>query len=158
MGLLLWFYLSGLTILMGAELNSEIEHASAFGKDVGEKVPGARKKIGAAAEREHEARGELPLGSLREDVNCDLDPAVPPGRHDEPGVRPSELLIGADRDRDIHAAWPSGLLSYFFPAFRGCPRSDRPEWVSGCHASGRSFPPHPQYTGSLFTGITDCCG
>jgi uncharacterized BrkB/YihY/UPF0761 family membrane protein len=128
MVLLLWFYLSGLTILMGAELNSEIEHASPFGKDVGEKVPGGRKKIGAAAEREHEApkaRGELTLGSLREDVNCDLDPAVPPGSRDEPGVRPSELLIGAaallpvalkigrdvrkkvggpDRDRDDRAA------------------------------------------------------
>ena len=46
MVLMLWFYLSGLAILMGAELNSEIEHASPYGKDVGEKVPGRRKRSG----------------------------------------------------------------------------------------------------------------
>jgi len=31
--LLLWFYISGLAILVGAELNAEIEHASPYGKD-----------------------------------------------------------------------------------------------------------------------------
>lgn len=49
--LMLWFYISGLVILSGAELNAEIEHASAYGKAPGEKVPGEKKKIGAAAER-----------------------------------------------------------------------------------------------------------
>ena len=48
--LLTWFYLSGLAILIGAELNAEIEHASPYGKNVGEKVPGEKKKIGPAAE------------------------------------------------------------------------------------------------------------
>ena len=38
--LLLWFYISGLVILIGAEMNAEIEHASPHGKDMGEKVPG----------------------------------------------------------------------------------------------------------------------
>ena len=47
--LLLWFYISGLAILVGAEMNAEIEHASPYGKDPGEKVPGQKKKIGAAA-------------------------------------------------------------------------------------------------------------
>jgi membrane protein len=37
---LLWFYVSGLAILVGAELNAILEHASADGKDPGEKVPG----------------------------------------------------------------------------------------------------------------------
>ena len=37
---LLWFYVSGLAILMGAEMNAVIEHASPMGKDPGEKVPG----------------------------------------------------------------------------------------------------------------------
>jgi membrane protein len=49
--LLLWFYLSGLVIVIGAEMNAEIEHASPWGKAPGEKVPGQRKKIGAAAAR-----------------------------------------------------------------------------------------------------------
>ena len=56
--LLLWFYISGLAILVGAELNAEIEHASPHGKDPGEKVPGQKKKIGAAAARAYKERLE----------------------------------------------------------------------------------------------------
>lgn len=51
MVLLLWFYISGLVILFGAELNAEVEHASPYGKEAGEKVPGEKRKIGPAAER-----------------------------------------------------------------------------------------------------------
>ena len=54
--LLLWFYISGLAILVGAELNAEIEHASPHGKDPGEKVLGQKKKIGAAAARAYKER------------------------------------------------------------------------------------------------------
>lgn len=54
--LLLWFYVSGLAILVGAELNAEIEHASPHGKEPGEKVPGQRKKIGRAAARAYKER------------------------------------------------------------------------------------------------------
>jgi membrane protein len=57
--LMLWFYLSSLAILVGAELNAEIEHASPHGKDPGEKVPGERRKIGAAAARAYTARRQL---------------------------------------------------------------------------------------------------
>jgi membrane protein len=39
---LLWLYVSGLAILMGAEINAVIEHASPVGKDSGEKMPGGR--------------------------------------------------------------------------------------------------------------------
>ena len=93
--LLLWFYLSGIALLMGAELNAEIEHASPYGKDVGEKMPGEKKKIGPLAEREYEqrkAKREFPIRPFPDDVNCDIEhtPAS-----DERAVRPSELLIGA---------------------------------------------------------------
>jgi len=49
--LMLWFYISGLAILVGAEINSELEHASRHGKAPGEKFPGARKELGTAAAR-----------------------------------------------------------------------------------------------------------
>ena len=54
--LLLWFYISGLAILVGAELNAEIEHASPYGKAPGEKIPGQKKKIGVAAARAYRQR------------------------------------------------------------------------------------------------------
>jgi membrane protein len=54
--LMLWFYITAVAILLGAEMNAEIEHASPHGKDPGEKVPGERKKIGCAAKREWEKR------------------------------------------------------------------------------------------------------
>jgi membrane protein len=51
MVLMLWFYISGLVLLAGAEMNAEIEHASPYGKAPGEKVPGEKRKIGPAAMR-----------------------------------------------------------------------------------------------------------
>lgn len=54
--LMLWFYLSALAVLVGAEMNAEIEHSSPYGKDEGEKVPGEKKKIGFAARRAWEER------------------------------------------------------------------------------------------------------
>jgi membrane protein len=56
MVLMLWFYLSGLVLLLGAEMNAEIEHASAYGKAEGEKVPGQKRTIGPALKRTWEAR------------------------------------------------------------------------------------------------------
>ena len=49
--LMLWFYVTGLVILLGAEMNAEIEHASPYGKDEGEKVPGEKRKLGPARMR-----------------------------------------------------------------------------------------------------------
>jgi len=56
MVLLLWLYVSSLAILVGAEMNAEIEHASPHGKEPGEKVPGQRKRIGVLAARAWQAR------------------------------------------------------------------------------------------------------
>jgi membrane protein len=94
MVLMLWFYLSGIAILVGAELNAEIEHASPYGKDVGEKVPGEKKKIGALAERNYEkrkAKGEIPVRPFREGINCDIEWGTKP---EDRSVRSSDLLIG----------------------------------------------------------------
>jgi membrane protein len=93
MVLLLWFYLSAIAFLLGAELNAEIEHASPYGKDVGEKVPGEKKKIGVAAQRAHEerrTRGMTEVAPFPDDINCDLDRPQP--RPEK--VRLSDLLIG----------------------------------------------------------------
>jgi len=54
--LMLWFYISALAVLVGAEMNAEIEHASPHGKDPGEKVPNEKKKLGARAARAFEER------------------------------------------------------------------------------------------------------
>ena len=64
MVLMLWLYISGAVILFGAEMNAEIEHASPYGKEAGEKVKGQRRLIGTAAMRAWIARrrgqGEKP--------------------------------------------------------------------------------------------------
>ena len=94
--LLTWFYISGLAILVGAELNAEIEHASPYGKDVGEKVPGEKKKIGTAAARHYEerkAKGEIAIAPFADDVNCDIDRVAASEHHDR--LRASDLILGA---------------------------------------------------------------
>jgi membrane protein len=66
--LMLWFYLSALAVLVGAELNAEIEHASPDGKDPGEKVAGEKQMIQAT-------------GTFRPAItsaNCELDGDLPP--------------------------------------------------------------------------------
>ena len=95
--LLLWFYVSGLCILMGAEMNAEIEHASPYGKAPGEKVPGERRKIGVLAEREYEERlqrGEVPdAAAAASQPNCPLEEQEKP-RAAVAGSRPSEVIVG----------------------------------------------------------------
>jgi membrane protein len=48
---LLWFYVSGIAILTGAELNAEIDHASPYGKAPGQKNAQGKLLIGARAAR-----------------------------------------------------------------------------------------------------------
>jgi membrane protein len=51
MVLLLWFYMSGFVLLLGAVLNAKIEHAAPIGKNPGEKVEGQRRRISKDAMR-----------------------------------------------------------------------------------------------------------
>ena len=92
--LMTWFYVSSLAILVGAELNAEIEHASPYGKDPGEKVPGEKKTIGAAAEREW--REQKASGTFRPAIaaaNCNVDADLPPATA-PPRPRTSDWVIG----------------------------------------------------------------
>jgi membrane protein len=94
MVLMLWFYCSGLAMLLGAELNAEIEHSSPYGKDPGERVPGEKRVVGARAQRFYEekrAKGELPIQPIPEGVNCDIDRGE---AMREPAAKPSDLIIG----------------------------------------------------------------
>ena len=51
MVVLLWLYVSSIAVLIGAELNSEIEHASPHGKAAGQKTPDGRRVLGPKAAR-----------------------------------------------------------------------------------------------------------
>ncbi|HXE81035.1 MAG TPA: YihY/virulence factor BrkB family protein [Vicinamibacterales bacterium] len=98
--LLLWFYASGLAILIGAELNAEIERASPYGKAPGKKVPGEKRKIGVAAMREWEKEEQRrELGEPRRPVATAVRPLEP---------RPSPLLVVA-----------GGIVAAILEAFRG---------------------------------------
>ena len=69
--LLLWFYVSSIAVLIGAELNSEIEHASPQGKAPGEKTTAeGRRVLGDRGQR-------LP------------EPAAAAGSSSAPGAKPS---------------------------------------------------------------------
>jgi membrane protein len=96
---LVWLYVSSLAVLIGAELNVEIEHASPYGKEPGEKAAGEKKKIGALAEREwlkDRAAGRLRPAIAR--ANCDVDAELPPARPpDSPSFSDwllSSLVVG----------------------------------------------------------------
>ncbi len=91
--LLTWFYVSSLAILVGAELNAEIEHASPYGKDPGEREPGEKKTLGVAAERAW--REQKAAGTFRPAIaagNCDVDTDLPPAA--APPPRASDWVVG----------------------------------------------------------------
>lgn len=89
--LLLWFYVSGLAILAGAELNAEIEHASPYGKAPGQKNASGKLMLGRRAARAFEQQRH----SL---VKSSGSMAIRPAREVQPAlVRPrSAADIQAD--------------------------------------------------------------
>ena len=96
--LMLWLYISGLVILVGAELNAEVEHASPYGKAPGEKVPGQRKKIGLAAFRAYKERMAHSANRQAPDAKSAADEAAI--RHEKAtGVGPS--MVTTDNARTL---------------------------------------------------------
>jgi membrane protein len=85
--LMLWFYISGLAILAGAEMNAEIEHASPYGKDPGEKVPGQRKKLGPRAARAFAESGKSGAKAPERQPAPTPRPYVPQPVHARQGER-----------------------------------------------------------------------
>jgi membrane protein len=103
--LMLWFYLSGMAILVGAEMNAEIEHASPWGKAPGEKVPGQRRSLGARARKAWEARDEV--RPKRTDVS---------GQHSEPApIAPAPVKTVVDRSRrtSLFPGLPLFMISWW---------------------------------------------
>ena len=91
-----WLYVSSLAVLVGAEMNAEIEHASPYGKDPGEKVVGEKKKIGALAEREwREAKAAGRLRPAIARANCDVDADLQPAR--PANASAPHIRLGAER-------------------------------------------------------------
>jgi membrane protein len=74
---LLWFYVSGIAILTGAELNAEIEHASPYGKAPGQKNAHGKRLLGARAAR---AFQERPRSGEEAPVAAVAGPPSPPSK------------------------------------------------------------------------------
>jgi membrane protein len=92
---MVWLYVSSLAVLIGAELNAEIEHSSPYGKERGEKALGEKKKIGILAEREwHEARAAGRIRPAISRANCDVDVDLPPARPPDVRPRTSDFVLG----------------------------------------------------------------
>ncbi len=102
---LLWLYITGVVLLVGAELNAEIEHASPYGKNPGEKKPGERRKIGIAAQRAWEdlerrakAGGTPSLSpAMATQANCDVDEPTPAHPAKVPAAAPAHAMASSGR-------------------------------------------------------------
>ena len=126
---MLWFYVSALAVLVGAELNAEIEHASPYGKDPGERVPGEKEKIGAVAERAWE-EGEA-AGTLKPAIataNCDVDDDLL-RRRAARAPRASDWIVSG-----LVLAKPPARLREAARAVRPGPRLSRPGSARHVHA------------------------
>jgi len=115
--LMLWFYVSAFAVLIGAELNAEIEHTSPYGKEPGEREAGEKRKLGVVAERawlDGKAAGTLKPAIAQ--ANCDIDvdligdrSRLETGRDPSPARRetgrdPSQVQF--DTDRNLSPARP----------------------------------------------------
>ena len=87
---LLWFYVSGIAILAGAELNAEIEHASPYGKPPGQKNAEGRRLLGARAARWFERNDGVDTVELRVPLPPTAAPATSPAK---PGLGAALMTV-----------------------------------------------------------------
>ena len=73
---LLWLYVSGLALLVGAEFNSEIEHASPYGKAPGQKSAQGRVLLGARAARAFAERQPAVAPAVAPEAASPASPAL----------------------------------------------------------------------------------
>jgi membrane protein len=76
--MLLWFYLSGIALILGAEMNATVEHASPYGKAPGQKSPAGKRLLGARAARAFAQQPPAPAPSPVADVAVPTAPAPSP--------------------------------------------------------------------------------
>jgi hypothetical protein len=139
MVLMLWFYCSGLALLLGAELNAEIEHASPYGKDRASACPARRRSSAARAQRLYEreareGRAPDPADSRRGELRHRFGPAAVGSARGEP----SDLIIGTIA---LAPARPLGRAARRLTKAR----IQRQRTVGGgCHEPGRSSHQSPR--------------
>jgi membrane protein len=100
---MLWFYLSGIAILAGAELNAEIEHASPHGKAPGQKNAQGKLMIGARAARafrQQEAEKKTPPAAAPDPApqpkpTADSEASVPRSAPVRKAGSPRTTVLGA---------------------------------------------------------------
>jgi len=93
MVVMLWMYVSSIAILVAAELNAEIEHASPHGKKPGQKTPEGRRVLGPRAARLAEER---PRAEPETPVPAPWPPAPPsePAHGPAIGVVAAAVILG----------------------------------------------------------------
>jgi hypothetical protein len=82
-------------VLIGAELNAEIEHASPYGKDPGERVRG-EKAAGAVAARAGSQRelGRIFRPAIPANKNCYVDEGLVRQEPSRRQPRPTDFILG----------------------------------------------------------------
>jgi membrane protein len=74
----LWFYISGIALILGAEMNAAVEQASPYGKAPGQKSSAGKRLLGARAARAFAQRQPAPEERLAPAIVVSGGPAPSP--------------------------------------------------------------------------------
>ncbi|HVF27462.1 MAG TPA: YihY/virulence factor BrkB family protein, partial [Pyrinomonadaceae bacterium] len=112
--LMLWFYLTGAAILVGGEINSEIEHAMAEAgesdaKERGEKSPGEREQPSGNNRAKRAAKPAVAARPVRQNIAKGNSAITTPRPH---GASPAERAFTLKKVAVVAGAW---VVSKFWP-------------------------------------------